>query len=103
MQRPQNLLAALFLGIAFAPHSGATVYPSDGSEANVQAINDTNAHGPGSPRVRSIWSRETFNDVFDVFFIGEVVRSRAFFRTRGDESRAHTANQTISRWRSSGL
>ena len=44
MQRTQTLLAALFLGIAFAPHSGATVYPSDGSEANVQAIHDTNAH-----------------------------------------------------------
>ena len=36
MQRTQTLLAALFLGIAFATHSGATVYPSDGSEANVQ-------------------------------------------------------------------
>ena len=44
MRRPQTLLAALFLGIAFAPHSGATVYQSDGSEANVQAIHDTNAH-----------------------------------------------------------
>src|SRR6516162_5444712 len=44
MQRPQTLLAALFLGIAFASHSGATVYQSDGSDANVQAINDTNAH-----------------------------------------------------------
>src|SRR5204863_2646450 len=44
MQRPQALLAALFLGIAFAPHSGATVYQSDGSDANVQAIHDTNAH-----------------------------------------------------------
>src|SRR5215831_13931116 len=44
MERPQTLLAALFLGIAFAPHSGATVYQSDGSDANVQAINDTNAH-----------------------------------------------------------
>src|SRR6187200_3347554 len=44
MQKPQNLLAALFLGIAFAPHLGATVYHSDGSEANVQAIHDTNAH-----------------------------------------------------------
>src|SRR5215831_10262264 len=44
MQRPEPLLAALFLGIAFAPHSGATVWPSDGSEANVQAIHDTNAH-----------------------------------------------------------
>ena len=44
MHRTQTLLAALFLGIAFASHSGATVYPSDGSEANVQAIHDTNAH-----------------------------------------------------------
>src|SRR5499427_7756514 len=44
MQRPEPLLAALFLGIAFAPHLGATVYPSDGSDANVQAIHDTNAH-----------------------------------------------------------
>src|SRR6516164_11534337 len=43
MQRPQTLLAALFLGIAFAAHLGATVWPSDGSDANVQAINDTNA------------------------------------------------------------
>ena len=41
MQRPQTLLAALFLGIAFAPHSGATVYQSDGSDANVQAIHPT--------------------------------------------------------------
>ncbi len=32
------------MAIAFAPHSGATVYQSDGSEANVQAIHDTNAH-----------------------------------------------------------
>ena len=38
MQRTETLLAALFLGIAFAPHSGATVYPSDGSEANVQTF-----------------------------------------------------------------
>ena len=44
MRRTQTLLAALFLGIAFAPHSGATVYQSDGSDANVQAIHDTNAH-----------------------------------------------------------
>ena len=44
MQKTERLLAALFLGIAFAPHSGATVWPSDGSDANVQAINDTNAH-----------------------------------------------------------
>src|SRR5215475_13825308 len=44
MQRPEPLLAALFLGIAFASHSGAAVYHSDGSAANVQAIHDTNAH-----------------------------------------------------------
>src|SRR6516164_3865840 len=43
MQRTETLLAALFLAIPFAPHSGATVWPSDGSDANVQAINDTNA------------------------------------------------------------
>ena len=44
MHRPQTLFAALFLGIAFASHSGAAVYHSDGSAANVQAIHDTNAH-----------------------------------------------------------
>src|SRR5215471_15979694 len=43
MQRTQTLLAALVLAIAFAPHSGATVYQSDGSDTNVQAIHDTNA------------------------------------------------------------
>ena len=44
MQRPEPRLVALFLAIAFAPHLGATVYHYDGSEANVQAIHDTNAH-----------------------------------------------------------
>src|SRR6516162_2276862 len=44
MHRPEPLFVALFLGIAFAPHSGGTVWPSNGSEANVQAIHDTNAH-----------------------------------------------------------
>src|SRR5215467_14474658 len=44
MQKTERLLAALFLGIGFAPHSGATVWPSDGSDTNVQAIHDTNAH-----------------------------------------------------------
>src|SRR5215469_2492602 len=44
MQRPGPLLAALFLAIPFAPDSGATVWPSDGSDANVQAIHDTNAN-----------------------------------------------------------
>src|SRR5215467_12949070 len=44
LHRPATLFAALFFGIAFAPHSGATVYPSDGSDANVQAIHDTNAN-----------------------------------------------------------
>ena len=45
MHRPQTLLAALFLGIAFAPHSGATVYSSDGSEANVQRLGKVASHG----------------------------------------------------------
>jgi hypothetical protein len=44
MQRTDTLLAALFLSIAFASHSGATIYSSDGSDANVQAIHDTKAH-----------------------------------------------------------
>src|SRR5262252_1495307 len=44
MRRTERLLTALFLGIAFASHSGATVWPSDGSDTNVQAIHDTNAH-----------------------------------------------------------
>src|SRR5262249_32126003 len=44
MHRPETLFAALFLGIAFASHSGAAVWHSDGSAANVQAIHDTNAH-----------------------------------------------------------
>src|SRR5262245_46883132 len=44
MPRTQTLLAALFLGVASATHSGATVYQSDGSDANVQAIHDTKAH-----------------------------------------------------------
>src|SRR5215467_15203584 len=43
LHRSATLLAALFSGIAFARHSGATVWPSDGSDANVQAIHDTNA------------------------------------------------------------
>src|SRR5437762_5518128 len=45
METPQSLLAALFLGIAFAPHSGATVYSSDGSEANVQSLNAVASDG----------------------------------------------------------
>src|SRR5436190_8223645 len=45
MQRTKTLLAALFLGIAFAPHSGATVYPSDGSEANVQSLGKVASDG----------------------------------------------------------
>ncbi len=45
MQRTQTLLAALFLGIAFATHSGATVYPSDGSEANVQSLGKVASDG----------------------------------------------------------
>src|SRR5262245_35818096 len=45
MQRTQTLLAALFLGIAFATHSGATVYSSDGSEANVQSLDKVASDG----------------------------------------------------------
>src|SRR6188472_2911594 len=45
MQRPQTLLAAVFLGIAFASHSGATVYQSDGSDANVQSLNAVASDG----------------------------------------------------------
>ena len=45
MQRPQTLLAALVLGITFAPHSGATVYQFDGSDANVQSLNAVASDG----------------------------------------------------------
>ena len=45
MQRTETLLAALFLGIAFATHSGATVYQSDGSEANVQSLETVASDG----------------------------------------------------------
>src|SRR5215831_4550716 len=44
MQRPEPLLAALFLSFLVTSNSFGTVWPSDGSEANVQAIHDTNAH-----------------------------------------------------------
>ena len=43
MPRSETLFAALFLGIAFAAHSGATIYNSNGSAANIQSINDTQA------------------------------------------------------------
>jgi len=36
-------LLALFLGVCFASHCGATVYHSDGSAVNVQLIHDTQA------------------------------------------------------------
>src|SRR5438067_6667129 len=45
MKRTESLLAALVLAIAFAPHSGATVYQSDGSEANVQSLNAVASDG----------------------------------------------------------
>ena len=45
MKRTESLLAALVLAIAFAPHSGATVYQSDGSEANVQSLNTVASDG----------------------------------------------------------
>ena len=38
MQRTGTLLVALFLGVASAPRLGATVYHSNGSEANVQSL-----------------------------------------------------------------
>src|SRR5262245_32861457 len=58
MQRPEPLLAALVLGIAFAPHSGATVYPSDGSAANVQSLNAVASAGDGItlPAGTFIWT-----------------------------------------------
>src|SRR6516165_485396 len=43
MPRSETLFAALFLGIAFAAHSGATIYNSNGSVANIQSIHDTQA------------------------------------------------------------
>ena len=45
MKRTESLLAALVLAIAFAPHSGATVYQSDGSDANVQSLNAVASDG----------------------------------------------------------
>src|SRR6476646_10672256 len=59
MHRSETLFVALFLGIAFAPHSGGTVWPSNGSEANVQAIHDTNAQDGDTitlPAGTFIWS-----------------------------------------------
>jgi hypothetical protein len=43
VQRIGTLFLALFLGVVFAPHSGATVYLSDGSSADVQRLHDTQA------------------------------------------------------------
>src|SRR5215813_2228216 len=41
-ETPEPLSCPIF-GHCFCPALGATVWPSDGSEANVQAIHDTNA------------------------------------------------------------
>src|SRR5207249_1886601 len=43
MKRTGTLLLALFLGVCFASHCGATVYHSDGSAINVQLIHDIQA------------------------------------------------------------
>src|SRR6266850_4117361 len=40
MKGTVTLLLALFLGVCFASHCGATVYHSDGSAANVQALHN---------------------------------------------------------------
>ena len=45
MKRTGTLLLALFLGMCFASHCEATVYNSDGSAANVQALNNTAQDG----------------------------------------------------------
>ena len=45
MKRNGTLLLALFLGIVFASHCEATVYNSDGSAANVQALQDAASDG----------------------------------------------------------
>src|SRR6476660_1115865 len=44
MHRPETLSIAAGLSFLVTSNSFATVWPSDGSEANVQAIHDTNAH-----------------------------------------------------------
>jgi hypothetical protein len=44
MMKPSRTLSlAVFLGVCFAPRSGATVYNSNGSAANIQFIHDTQA------------------------------------------------------------
>ena len=43
MKRTPQLLVALFLGVCFASHCEATVWYSDGTTANIQAINDNSA------------------------------------------------------------
>src|SRR5438876_295173 len=43
MKRTPQLLVALFLGVCFASHCEATVWYSDGTTANIQAMND-NCH-----------------------------------------------------------
>src|SRR5438552_9772073 len=45
MKRNGTLLLALFLGIVFASYCEATVYNSDGSAANVQALQDAASDG----------------------------------------------------------
>jgi hypothetical protein len=45
MKRTGTLLLALFLGVCFASHCEATVYNSDGSAANVQALHNAALNG----------------------------------------------------------
>ena len=45
MKRTGTLLLALFLGVCFASHCEATVYNSDGSAANVQALHNAALDG----------------------------------------------------------
>ena len=43
MKTITSILCALFWSGLFAPHSGATIYNSNGSAANIQSIHDTQA------------------------------------------------------------
>jgi hypothetical protein len=45
MHITETLLAALFSAIAFAPHSDGKVYPSDGSDANIQSLDKIASDG----------------------------------------------------------
>ena len=60
MKRTGTLLLALFLGVCFGPHCGATVYHSNGSAASVQGMHDTQAQNGDTitlPAGTFIWTR----------------------------------------------